>query len=208
VEEGTMLFRLATNIHRPHALAAVVATLILLISSAQYCLALTDVGKLNRATFRIDVPAKWNGSLVVYCHGYSDQPIFLDSNDVEPFLAPLIDEGYAVVQSGYSVGGWAIEEGIEDTKALKEYFAVHYGSPKQTYVIGESMGAFIAVFLVENSPRDYDGVLAVCGPLLAPSSFMARQAFDFRVVFDYFFPRLLPSPINVPQDFAMSAELA
>jgi hypothetical protein len=31
----------------------------------------TEIGEINGAKFRIDVPEKWNGGLVVYCHGYS-----------------------------------------------------------------------------------------------------------------------------------------
>jgi hypothetical protein len=33
-----------------------------------------EIGEINGARFRIDVPEKWNGGLVVYCHGYSDSP--------------------------------------------------------------------------------------------------------------------------------------
>ena len=34
----------------------------------------TEIGEINGAKFRIDLPEKWNGGLVVYCHGYSDKP--------------------------------------------------------------------------------------------------------------------------------------
>ncbi|MGD1098263.1 MAG: hypothetical protein ABSB35_40540, partial [Bryobacteraceae bacterium] len=30
-----------------------------------------EIGAINGAAFRIDVPDAWNGGLVVYCHGYS-----------------------------------------------------------------------------------------------------------------------------------------
>lgn len=30
----------------------------------------TEVGVIESAPYRIDVPATWNGGLVLYCHGY------------------------------------------------------------------------------------------------------------------------------------------
>jgi hypothetical protein len=35
----------------------------------------TEIGEINGAKFRIDVPENWNGGLVVYCHGYNPAPV-------------------------------------------------------------------------------------------------------------------------------------
>src|SRR5262249_34077680 len=37
--------------------------------------------------------------------------------------------------------------------------------------------------------------------------FMERKPFDERVVFDYYFPDALPSPVKTPSDFEMSGEV-
>ena len=48
-----------------------------LLACASLCLAApkvqpkTEIGEINGAKFRIDIPDNWNGGLVMYCHGYS-----------------------------------------------------------------------------------------------------------------------------------------
>ncbi|HEY3739598.1 MAG TPA: hypothetical protein VGL53_07130, partial [Bryobacteraceae bacterium] len=45
----------------------------------------TELGDINGAKFRIDMPANWNGGLVVYCHGYNPKPVAFDEK-ANPFL--------------------------------------------------------------------------------------------------------------------------
>jgi hypothetical protein len=61
----------------------------------------TELGEINGAKFRIDVPERWNGSLVVYCHGYSDTPGTFESKP-NPFIDIFVNQGYAFIQSGYA----------------------------------------------------------------------------------------------------------
>lgn len=162
-----------------------------------------ETGEINGAKFRIDVPDNWNGGLIMYCHGYSAAPASYDTKP-NPAMAGLVGQGFAVAMSGYSAGGWAIEEAVQDTQALRRYFARKYGAPKETYVTGHSMGGFLTMMLLENFPNDYDGGLALCGPLAPATLFMSRNVFDMRVVFDYWFPGVLPPPDNVPADYLMT----
>jgi pimeloyl-ACP methyl ester carboxylesterase len=162
----------------------------------------TEIGQAQGASYRIDVPANWNGGLVLYFHGYMPVPATFAEGSPPPAPAPVfLSRGYAVAQSGYSAGGWAIDEALRETEALRRHFAERYGKPKETWVTGHSLGGFLTLVLLETSPGDYDGGLALCGPLAPSSWFMARRVFDVRVVFDYLFPGLLPSPADVPRDF-------
>jgi len=165
-----------------------------------------ELGEINGAKFRIDMPEKWNGGLVVYCHGYSDTPgSFEDRRN--PFIDVFVSQGYAFIQSGFAAGGWAIEEGVQDTEALRRYFIRKYGAPKETYVTGHSMGGFLTMVLVESFPNEYDGGLPLCGPLGAATWYIDREPLDLRVVFDYYFPNALPGPDRVPPGFKMSKDL-
>jgi pimeloyl-ACP methyl ester carboxylesterase len=167
----------------------------------------TETGEINGAAFRIDVPENWNGGLVMYCHGYNPAAVKFAATEPNGVMRVFLDRGYAVAQSGYAAGGWAIEEATEDTQELLRYFTRKYGAPKETYVTGHSMGGFLTMMLIERFPTSYDAGLALCGPL-APAAGMIRQsAFDLRVIFDYYFPGVLPPPDNVPAGFAMSAAL-
>src|SRR6267143_121874 len=47
-----------------------------------------ETGEINGARFRIDVPEKWNGGLVMYCHGYSPVPGNFDNPKPNPVKIP------------------------------------------------------------------------------------------------------------------------
>ena len=73
-----------------------------------------ELGDINGAPFRIDVPANWNGSLVLYCHGYGG-PNNYDKTPLNARIKVFTDMGYAMAQSAYSAHGWAVKEAMEDT---------------------------------------------------------------------------------------------
>src|SRR5574340_384540 len=184
----------------------------LLVCAAAVALSLaaapkTETGEINGAEFRIDMPETWNGGLIVYCHGYSPNPGRFNTAKPNPLVELYTGQGFAVAQSGYAAGGWAIQEAMEDTQALRRYFIRKYGAPKDTWVTGHSMGGFLTMAMLERFPNDFDGGLALCGPLAPANWFMLRRVFDMRVVFDYYFPGALPPPDRVPAGYAMSPEL-
>src|SRR5882724_12304725 len=89
-----------------------------------------ESGEINGAPYRVVVPATWNGTLLVYAHGYrdkADHPGEVDNRnaDVAPSAAleaPLLAQGFALAGSAYRDNGWAIGEGILDTKDLAVLF--------------------------------------------------------------------------------------
>lgn len=167
-----------------------------------------EMGEINGAQFRIDIPANWNGGLVMYCHGYNPAAVTFKEGPLHPTLAVFTDQGYAVAQSGYAAGGWAIQEAVQDTEALRRHFIAKYGQPKETFITGHSMGGFLTMLLMERFPTTYDAGLPLCGPLAASSYFMARGAFDLRVVFDYYYPGVLPPPDKIPADYHNTPDAA
>ncbi len=177
--------------------------LVVIAAAALWAQPKVETGEINGAAFRIDVPEKWNGGLVMYCHGYSPNPGRFDSTKPNPLAAAFGADGCAIAQSGYAAGGWAIQEAVNDTEALRRYFVRKYGGPKETYVTGHSMGGFLTMTLMEMFPNVYDGGLPMCGPLAPAAWFMERNVFDALVVFAYYFPDALPSPVKVPADYAM-----
>ncbi len=164
--------------------------------------AATDTGQLNGASFRIDVPEHWNGTLVMYCHGYNPKPVTFDAS--QPLPAPLAvfpASGAALAESGYAAGGWAVEQAVLDTESLKRYFIAKYGRPKRTFIAGHSMGGFLTMMLAERFPSEYDAALPLCGPLASAESFIGQDAFGMLVIFDYLFPGVLPEPDKFPPNF-------
>src|SRR5580692_9823889 len=95
----------------------------------------TEVGLLDGAAYRIDVPANWNHSLVVYYHGYAEQPLgFHIAERLNSQVLPLFERHYAIVQSGYSQPGWALQQAYPETETLRRYFTKAYQQPRETYV--------------------------------------------------------------------------
>jgi pimeloyl-ACP methyl ester carboxylesterase len=182
--------------------------LILFIASC-CAFAKTEFGTLRGAQFRIDFPDDWNHGLVVYYHGYRTENhgrIFEQDKPLEPVLAVFTKAGYAVIQSGYSQGGMALDQAIPETEALRQYFSAHYGKPTQSYVAGHSMGGLLTIMTMEQSPGPYEGALDLCGAAGSTSSRIGRR-FDLRVLFDYYFPGILPDPAKVPASFEISPAL-
>ncbi len=129
-------------------------------------------GELHGAPYRIRVPAVWNGTLLVYAHGYrdkADHPGEVDNRnaDVAPSAAlepVLLASGYALAGSAYGDNGWAVEEGIQDTKDLTVLFRALVGQPDRTILWSVSMGSVIGLESMERFGGIYDGALCMCAP--------------------------------------------
>jgi pimeloyl-ACP methyl ester carboxylesterase len=164
----------------------------------------TETGTLAGASFRIDVPKNWNRGLVLYFHGYEPTPIFFDPKyPPGRVLQEILNRGYAVVRSGYAVGGWAVPQAASETEALRRHFRRKYGAPRETFLMGHSMGGLLTVMSLEEDPRSYAGGLALCG-VLAPADLVMQRAFANRVAFDAFFPSILPDVEHIPPSFMMN----
>jgi pimeloyl-ACP methyl ester carboxylesterase len=152
----------------------------------------------------ICVPARgWNGDLVVYAHGYIafNEPIALPNlalPDGTHLPALVQSRGYAFATTSYRRNGLAVLEGVEDMAELVDRFGSRVRPPRHTYATGVSEGGLVVALLAERRPGLLAGALSACGPI---GDF--RRQFDhvgdFRVLFDYFFPRVLPpSAISIP----------
>jgi hypothetical protein len=129
-------------------------------------------GELFGAPYRIRVPANWNGTLLLFAHGYrdkADHPGEVDNRtaDIAPnaaLEAPLLAQGYALAGSAYRDNGWAVEEGIRDTRNLAVLFHLLVAKPQRTILWSVSLGSIIAFESMERYSGLYDGALCMCGP--------------------------------------------
>src|SRR5260370_39294429 len=60
------------------------------------------------AKYQIELPAHWNGTLVLYSHGYDSFTVPLAPHDAgDPVTgAYLLSQGYALAGSAYARAGW------------------------------------------------------------------------------------------------------
>ncbi|HLJ80585.1 MAG TPA: prolyl oligopeptidase family serine peptidase, partial [Ktedonobacterales bacterium] len=125
----------------------------------------TITGTLDNAAYVIDVPANWNGTLVLYSHGYvapgSPNPA-QDAGD--PLTkAFLLSQGYALAGSAYSQTGWAIQQAFQDQMDLVNLFDQTVGQPTRTIAWGHSLGGIITAGLVQLFPNRFNAALPMCG---------------------------------------------
>jgi pimeloyl-ACP methyl ester carboxylesterase len=164
----------------------------------------TETGTIAGSSYRIDVPKNWNRGLVLYFHGYEPKPILFDPKyPPGRILQEILNRGYAVARSGYSVGGWAVPQAATEAEALRRHFRRKYGAPRETFLMGHSMGGLLTLMSLEEDPKSYAGGLAICS-VLAPADLMMQRAFATRVAFDALFPGILPDVEHIPTSFMMN----
>lgn len=155
--------------------------------------AIVDTGELGGAAYRIDIPAGWNGELVVNAHGY--EPAGSPRTLPLPFpsgMEPLLAQGYAIAMSAYSEQGWAIPEAIADTERLRAHFIARHGVPTRAWLVGWSMGGLVALASAERHPRAWNGVVSMCGVAVSSETLFARAGLGPLAAFNALFPGVLP----------------
>ncbi len=124
-------------------------------------------GVHQHAAYDVEVPAHWNGELVMWAHGYRGTGKVL-TVDTPGFglRQKLLDEGYAWAASSYATNDYNVATGVTTTRGLAGYAAGLLGRrPSRTYVAGVSMGGHVIGRSLEQYPRFYDGALPMCGVL-------------------------------------------
>jgi len=154
------------------ALLFLAAVAVLLLSVAGRARAQAGVTVLpgnlrDGATYLIEVPANWNGTLFLYSHGYVVPGSANPAQDVgDPFTRFfMLSSGFALAGSSYATTGWAIHEALQDQIGVLEKFEQAFGRPKRTIAWGHSLGGIITAGLVQRNPDRFVAALPMCGVL-------------------------------------------
>ncbi|HSZ63945.1 MAG TPA: hypothetical protein VK828_19255 [Terriglobales bacterium] len=117
------------------------------------------------ATYVIDVPAVWNGTLLLYSHGYVTPGSPNPAEDVgDPLTGGyMLAAGFALAGSSYATTGWAIQQAIPDQIATLDVFQSLVGNPTTTIAWGHSLGGMITAGLVQEYPTRFNAALPMCG---------------------------------------------
>jgi pimeloyl-ACP methyl ester carboxylesterase len=156
------------------------------------------------ALYRVCFPATWNGDLVLYAHGYvaPHRGLALPEDQIggQSVSGTVTRMGYAFATTSYRANGLIAPEAVDDLIELVDTVERrHRPDPTRAVIVGFSEGGLVATLAVERHPDRFDGALAGCGPI---GNFRAQLDYigDFRVVFDYLFPGVIPgSAVEIPQ---------
>jgi pimeloyl-ACP methyl ester carboxylesterase len=134
----------------------------------------TLTGQIHGARFRAEVPAHWNGTLVLWSHsayyyGFTGPPT-IELTNQKPVEDWLVGHGIAVAGSLYDPpSGWVVGQAMTDQMAVLDWFDGAVGRPARTIAEGASMGGLVSTLLAERHPDRIDGVLSL-GSELAGST--------------------------------------
>lgn len=147
-----------------------------------------DIGEIENAKYKIYLPENWNGGLVMYAHSYEtigeEGEIFEEV--IDDFMKIFASRGYAYAASNFRKQELVIKEWIDDTEALRSYFAKKYGKPNLCFITGHYMGGIISLASIEKYPQHYDGAMPLSG-WLAPVHSLMKRTRDTLVIYDYLF---------------------
>lgn len=154
------------------------------------------------ATWIADVPENWNGTLIVFSHGFG--VTVAQNAPSEAVRLRLLEEGYALTGSSYDTSEtlWALESAERDQLATLEAVTAKIGEPTRTLSIGQSMGGLVNARLARSGAGGIDGALGLCG-LVAGANDLENYQLDA----EYTIARLLlpGTPVKLV-DFASQAE--
>ena len=144
--------------------------------------------------YKIEVPSPWNGTLVLYSHGYSFSSTAPSDVGDPATGAWLLSHGYALAGSGYATTGWALQQAFQDQIAVLDTFnsladANGFAHPSRTIAWGHSLGGMITAGLVQLFPNRFTAALPMCG-VVAGGPGVWNQGLDS----EFALTTLMPSP--------------
>ncbi|GAA3382078.1 alpha/beta hydrolase [Cryptosporangium minutisporangium] len=114
------------------------------------------------ATWVADVPADWNGTMILYSHGFG--PLVAQNAPNDETRTALLAEGYGLVGSSYSGPSlWALENAVDDQFGALTAISSLVGEPRRTIAWGTSMGGLVSALEAERGSGRIDGSLTTCG---------------------------------------------
>ena len=135
-------------------------------------------GEIGDAKYRVLLPTSWNGTLLLYSHGYRSpvsappdygpvttraEPSPGYSSGGVPLARNLLAQGYALAGSGWASNGWAVSDGVRANADLYEFFRDNVGEPQRVYVWGDSLGGLVTMETAEAHPEWVSGAAPLCG---------------------------------------------
>jgi hypothetical protein len=116
-------------------------------------------------TWIADVPANWNGTLLLYSHGFG--PLIAADAPDPTTQAALLARGYALAGSSYDPSGseWALDTAVSDQFGTLQAVesGVLPGRPREVLAFGTSMGGLISALEAQDGAGRIDGALTTCG---------------------------------------------
>jgi hypothetical protein len=153
------------------------------------------------------VPVRWNRDLVIFAHGYVDarMPVGIPWDQLAlpdgASLPGMINAlGYAFAVTSYSKNGLAVQQGVQGVFNLADVFKAARPLTRRVFLVGASEGGLVTTLALEKDALNplpvFSGGVTTCGPV---GDFTRQVNYwgDFRLLFDHYFPGVIPVPPTV-----------
>jgi pimeloyl-ACP methyl ester carboxylesterase len=132
----------------------------------------------NKSKYEIMMPAKFNGTLMVYSHGIRYNinlpaiPVVSPKGSLinyaaevapsEEVAAALLVQGFALAGAGVQTQGWNLEEGVESALQVLTIARDKYSKINKVVTWGNSLGGLTSQALAEQYSGAVDAALPMC----------------------------------------------
>lgn len=150
------------------------------------------------ATWIADTPAHWNGTLILFSHGFG--PLTAADAPSQASADALLNQGYALAGSSYDPNGswWALASAERDQFATLTAASRLLGAPKRVLAVGESMGGLINSQIAQDGAGRINAALNLCGLVAG-----GVDLNNYQLNAEYAITTLLPGASGIPiRDYA------
>ncbi|MEM9025425.1 MAG: SAM hydroxide adenosyltransferase [Verrucomicrobiota bacterium] len=160
---------------------------IILVFSASNGLGLTRLeGDLDGVGYIVDVPDDPSGKVMFIARGF--RPDFFPVSAVyevgTDFYQRMLADGWTIASSAFRSNDWVVASGGEDIIALRAFVDAEVHPIRLSILYGETMGGGVAVWLAENHPELFDGVLCLGAHLFPEPGTSDKRAQTISSVFN------------------------
>ncbi len=156
----------------------------------------TQDGTLEGALYKIVLPEKWNGKLLLKAHGGRPEKAPLSADfKVKGYVKTLLEKNWMVAETSYRRNGIIINDAVKDLNNLLNHIEKKHGKTKAVYLLGASMGGKIAVQMAEEKNNRLSGVVAV-GAALFCKDWCQDKKSPTSLTFEPKVPLLFVSNVN------------
>lgn len=132
-------------------------------------------GTVGTTPFVIEVPSRWNGTVLLWSHGYlstpgAPKPAPEVDNDHPALRAWLLDRGYAMAGTQFAMTPYTSSTIVRDQLAVLDRFTAEVARPRRVIAWGKSLGGQVTTVLAERHPSRISGALPMCAPIAGPVS--------------------------------------
>src|SRR6202046_4860944 len=115
------------------------------------------------SAYRVEVPPHWNGTLVMFAHGYrgTGNEVWIDDPQLRQYF---VDNGFAWAAPSYAANGYDPGDGVVDTHDLLDAFPKITGvRSRQVIMSGLAVGGEVTTAELEAYKGDFAGAMPSCG---------------------------------------------